>query len=142
MPDESEINGNQEDGVEEFTTGTLYSIAMEEIKGYIEVYLNLARQTNGLTDIKVNNVQSIEQKIVVLGGIGSSLNPYGVSAEDVVREWQRMRAIPFSTEEAITKGVYIRLRSRSEKLLDQLKQATEDFTKFDPAYIVTMILSL
>lgn len=135
MPDGFDKDGEVEDNVEEFAPGTLYSIAMEEMKDYIEVYLGLIRQTNGLTDIKVDNVQSLEQKIVVLGGIDSLLNVFEVTAEVVVQEWQHMRAIPFNIEKAITKGVYIRLRNRSEKLLDQLEQATEGFTMFSPTYI-------
>ena len=135
MQDEFEKDGEQKTNLEELVPGTLYNIAMEEMKDYIEVYLELTRQTNGLTDIKVDDVQSLEQKIVVLGGIGSLLNPLQATAEVVVQEWQRTRAVPFSIEPAITKGVYIRLRNRSEKLLDQLEQATNGFTKFDPAYI-------
>ncbi len=135
MPDGFDKDGEVEDNVEEFAPGTLYSIAMEEMKDYIEVYLGLIRQTNGLTDIKVDNVQSLEQKIVVLGGIDSLLNVFEVTAEVVVQECQHMRSIPFNIEKAITKGVYIRLRNRSEKLLDQLEQATEGFTMFSPTYI-------
>ncbi|HEY0756391.1 MAG TPA: hypothetical protein VGD98_20720, partial [Ktedonobacteraceae bacterium] len=71
----------------------------------------------------------------ILGGIDSLLNPFNATSESVVQEWQRMRAIPFNLETAITKGVYIRLRSRSEQLLDQLDRATEGFTTFSPTYI-------
>lgn len=108
---------------------------MEEIKRYIAVYLELSRQTNGLTDFKVGNLQTIEEKIIVLGGIGSPINPYEASAEAVVEEWQHMRAVPFIVEEAITRGVYIRLRNEVNVLLLQLQQATKGFTTFDPAYI-------
>src|SRR6185312_2366334 len=134
---QNELSGNSEQKAhrEDFASGTLYGIAMEEMKDYIEVYLELTRQTKGLTDISANNVESIEQKIVVLGGLGSLLDPYQVSSEAVVQEWQHMRAIPFSIEQAITKGVYIRLRDRSEKLLNQLWQVTAGFTKFGASYI-------
>ncbi len=135
MQDELDDNNQLKEIAEEIVTGTLYSIAMEEMKNYIEVYLDLTRQTNSLTDIKVDNIQSIEQKIIILGGIDSLLNPFNATSESVVQEWQRMRAIPFNLETAITKGVYIRLRSRSEQLLDQLDRATEGFTTFSPTYI-------
>jgi hypothetical protein len=135
MLDEFDKDNEAGGSTEEFAPGTLYGIAMEEMKDYIEVYLGLIRQTNGLTDIQVNNVQSLEQKIVVLGGIDSLLNAFEATPQAVVQEWQPMRAMPFNIEKAITKGVYIRLRNRSEKLLDQLEQATEGFTKFSPTYI-------
>lgn len=121
---------------EDLVPGTLYSIAMEEMKHYIAVHLELARKTNGLTDIKPENVQNLEQKIVVLGGIGSLLNPFQATDEAVVQEWQRMQAVPFSIELAITKGVYIRLRNISEQFLDQLEQATRGFSIFEPKYIL------
>jgi hypothetical protein len=84
------------------------------MKHSIDVYLDLTRHTNGLTAIEPHHVQTLEQKMVILGGIASPLDPAVVSAEQVVQEWQRMRAVPFAIELAITKGVYIQLRGRTE----------------------------
>lgn len=135
MQDGFDINDEQDGIAEEFAPGTLYSIAMEEMKEYIEVYLELTRQTNSLTAVKTDDVQNLEQKIVVLGGLDSLLDPFQATAESVVQEWEHMRAIPFNTEKAISRGVYIRLRNRSEKLFDQLERATDGFTNFSPVYI-------
>ncbi len=121
--------------IEEGIPNTLYSIAMAEMKKYIEVYLELTRQTKGLTDINTSHVQGTEQKIVVLGGIGSPLDPFTSNAESVVQEWQRMRTIPFVVELAITKSVYIRLREKCQELLNQLESATAGFNEFNSAYI-------
>jgi len=129
-------NSKVDDGKEDVLAGTFYNIATEEMKRYIEIYLELTRQTNGLTNVKAEHIRDIDQKIVVLGGIGSLLNPDSVTSEVVALEWERMRAVPFDIERAVTKGVYIRLRSRSEILLNQLERDTEGFTKFSSAYII------
>jgi hypothetical protein len=46
-----------------------------------------------------------------------------------------MQAIPFDVESAITKGVYIKLRSRVEKLLNELYNLTKGFEEFSSDYI-------
>jgi len=114
---------------------TLYGLAMQAINDYIQVYLTLTQQTKAFTDVQLDHVQSFDQKLVILSGIGSPLDPSVVSAADVVNEWQRMRAIAFDAESAITPGVYIQLRGRVEGLLADLERATAAFARFDPVYI-------
>ncbi len=114
---------------------TLYGLAMQAINDYIQIYLALTQQTKAFTDVQLDHVQSFDQKLVILAGIGSPLDPAVVSAADAVNEWQRVRAIAFDAESAITPGVYIQLRGRVEGLLAGLERATEGFTQFDPAYI-------
>ena len=117
------------------TPGTLYALAMEGIQQYIRIYLELTRQTIGFAAIQPEHVQSFEQRLVVLAGINSPLNPSTASPEAVIQEWQHMQAMPFDIELAITKGVYIQLRSRVGQLLDELNKATNGFLRFDPLYI-------
>ncbi len=131
-PDEAEQMMEQ---AGEEITGTLYSLAMRAIKDYIAVYLQLSQQTSRFTVVQPEHVQSLAQKIVLLGGIDSPLDPLTATPEQTVQEWQHMQAIPFEAELAITKGVYIQLRERTRELLEELARATEGFLQFDPAYI-------
>ncbi len=120
---------------EEANIGTLYGLAKEAMKDYVQVYLELTRNTSGLANILPEHVQEFAQKLVVLSGIDSSLEPVSSSAEQVVQEWRRRQAVPFDVESAITKGVYIQLRNRVENLLDELEQATKGFLEFHSSYI-------
>jgi len=105
------------------------------MRRYVKIYLELARKTQGLANLEPAHLPAFEQKVVVLGGIGSPLDPASLSPSQVVDEWLRMQAVPFEVELAVTKGVYIELRDRVETLVEELEQATEKFLKFDPNYI-------
>ncbi len=130
-----EPNDRSEGHGKQAPTDTLYALAMKAMKQYIDVYLELSRTTNNLTQVGPNDVQDFVHRFIVLGGINSPLDPSSVDPEQVVQEWQRMRAIPFDVESAVTKGVYIQLRNRTENLLDELGEATQAFLEFDPVYI-------
>ena len=119
----------------EKTGSTLYEIALESMREYIQVYLDLARRTNAFTAIQPDNIQEYHQRVIVLGGINSPLDPSTISSEEVVQEWQSMRAVPFQVELAITRGVYIPLRNRTDQLIEQLDHDTSGFLEFDPHYI-------
>jgi hypothetical protein len=120
---------------EEINNDTLYFIAREAMKNYVQVYLELSKQTSGFANIQLEQIQNFEQKLIILSGIDSSLNPEESNASEVVQEFSRMQAIPFDVELAITKGVYIKLRSRVEKLLNELYTLTKGFQEFSSDYI-------
>ncbi len=114
---------------------TLYSLAGRVMRRYVRIYLELARKTQGLAHLEPAHLPDFEQRMIILGGIGSPLDPANLSPDQVVDEWLRMQAVPFEIELAVTKGVYVKLRDRVETLVEELEQATESFLKFDPGYI-------
>jgi len=113
----------------------LYALADRVMRRYIKVYLEMARTTKGFTNVEQMNLPDFEQKAILLGGIGSPLDPASVSSERAAEEWLRMQAVPFEVERAVTKGVYIKLRRRVEVLVEKLEQTTASFMEFDPAFI-------
>jgi hypothetical protein len=126
-------SSNGEEGQE--LNGTLYALAMDAIKDCVAIYLELAEQTKNFNSLAVENLKTEKQRIVVLGGLGSPLDHQKATAEDVLKEWQHMRAVPFDVESAVTKGVYLLLRERTSQLLTELEAATDGFMRFAPDYI-------
>jgi len=120
---------------EEAAKGTIYALAMEAMKEYIEVYLALAKETHGLEVIEAQHLQTPDRRLVLLAGLNSSLPVEAVTPEQVVNEWQHMRAIPFDVETAITKGVYAQLRARIATMVGELASETKGFLHFESAYI-------
>ena len=108
---------------------TLYTLADRVMRRYIKIYLQLARNTNGFSTLQESHLPDIEQRTIMLGGIGSPLAPVSVSANEVVAEWLRMQAVPFEVELAITKGVYIELREKVSGLVGELENATSNLYK-------------
>ncbi|MEA5575007.1 hypothetical protein [Anabaena sp. UHCC 0451] len=99
------------------SSGTLYAIAMDFMKGYIDVYLKLVNETKGFAIVEAKDAQDYEQKLIILTGINSNLDPKNATAIDVVQEWQRRQAIIFDVEASITKGVYIKMREVAQTLI-------------------------
>lgn len=116
-------------------TVTLYALADAAMRRYIEVYVELARVTKGFTDLEQVHLSGLEQRAVVLGGIGSPLDPADTFSDQVIEERLRMQAVPFEVERAITRGVYIELRQRVKGLVEELEQASAGFMEFDSTFI-------
>ena len=119
----------------EESSSTLYGIAMNLMKGYIDVYLKLVNETKGFALVEPKDTQEYEQKLIILTGINSNLNPINSTADDVVQEWERRQAIIFDVEASITKGVYIKMREVCKELINELRQMTDNFQVFDANYI-------
>lgn len=119
----------------EESSSTLYGIAMNLMKGYIDVYLKLVSETKGFALVEPKDTQEYEQKLIILTGINSNLNPINSTANDVVQEWERRQAIIFDVEASITKGVYIKMREVCRELINELRQMTDNFQVFDANYI-------
>jgi hypothetical protein len=115
------------------TTETLYQIADAEIRLCIETYLQLAKVTKGLADIRPDHLADERARVILLAGLGVHRPNYDTAA--AVEEWRRRQAIPFDLEAAITAGVYRDIRACGVRFLDQIEKATENFTRFDPAFI-------
>ena len=114
---------------------TLYAAAGAAMAEIILVYLALAARTDGFNRIEVGHVTDVVERRIVLGGINSPLDEEQVSNEEVVNEWARMQAVPFSVENAVTRGVYIKLRARVTELLERMESQTNGFTRFDAAFV-------
>ena len=112
---------------------TLYQIADEEMREFIETYLILASATNGMATVAPKDLVDERARIVVMAGLG--IRPREMSAEEVYEEWTRRQALSFDLETAITSGVYLHLRKVSDVLFDELKVATTGFSQFSPDYI-------
>ena len=69
------------------SNGTLYALAMECIKDCISVYLALVENTKGFNALTLDHLKTEKERVVVLGGIGSSLELGKASPEAVLKEW-------------------------------------------------------
>jgi hypothetical protein len=112
---------------------TLYTIAGDEIRECINVYLVLASDTNGLTSITSGDLQDERARNILLAGLGAVHSE--MNAVEAAEEWKRRQAIPFNLEAGITFGVYRSIRRRSIELFDSVEKATFNFTEFKPEYI-------
>ena len=112
---------------------TLYQIADAEIRRCIDVYLELATASNGLTAICPTHLADERAKVIVMMGFG--LTPRAATAEEVCTEWQRRQALPFDLETVITAGVYSNLRAVGDEFFDELSVATGGFSRFDPDHL-------
>ena len=113
---------------------TLYQIADTEIRHCIDVYLELAAVSNGLTTIRPEHLATEHAKSIVMAGFGFT-SP-DMTAEEIYLEWQRRQALPFDLETAISTSVYSNLRTFGGKFFDDLSAGTERFSNFDTDYIV------
>jgi hypothetical protein len=109
---------------------TLYAVAGEAMDAEIEVYLDLATATDGFSRLSAADTDSVAKRRIVLGGIGSPLSPDDTTPEQVVDEWIRTQSVPFNVENAVTTGVYLRLRERVSELLSELSDQTDGFISF------------
>ncbi|HLO86807.1 MAG TPA: hypothetical protein VK203_17650 [Nostocaceae cyanobacterium] len=126
---ESNLDNEQE------SNSTLYAVAMESIKKYIKIYLDLAKETKGFAVVEVQHIQTYEHKLIILAGISSNLDAVKVSAEAVVQEWERRQALIFDVEKSVTQGVYLKMREVAGEMITQLRQSTNDFQDLDVNYI-------
>lgn len=112
---------------------SLYRLADQEIRRCIDAYLELAQASNGLTAILPEHLSDGRAKVIVMAGLGIALRP--AAPEEVHAEWKRRQALAFDLETAITAGVYTGLRTLAESLYEEVKSATDSFTRFEPAYL-------
>jgi len=112
---------------------TLYQVADEEIRKCINDYLVLINETNNLSNITVDSLDT-EKKIVILLS-GKGIQQIKHSPKEAIDEWNRRIAIPFDIENSITTSVYKNIRALGAELFDILAKDTKNYTVFDPDYI-------
>jgi hypothetical protein len=137
MQDDLGFPETETEGVERDSSGreTLYGLATSAMRYYIPIYLELTSKTKGFGDIKAEHVTTEDQRLIILSGINSPLNPHTTNGSQVVDEWQRFKAITFDIENAVTRGVYLQLREMTGNLLTELEAETNHFKEFRPEYI-------
>lgn len=116
---------------------TLYELAGEEMQRLIAIYLGLVERTNGLASVGPDDVRGLDERRIVLAGLGAGENAGDVTSEFVAEEVQRRAAVQFDVEVAITTGVYLVLRERAAAQLQALAVETQEFGAIDAEYIRT-----
>ncbi len=112
---------------------TLYQLADAEIRSCIADYLDLAADTKGFTAVAVSAVDTPRKAVILLAGLNAAVDD--VSAENTVLEWERRRAVPFDVEAGITAGVYTNIRGAGIRYLEEIKEGTEGFSRWEPNFI-------
>lgn len=112
---------------------TLYQLADAEMRLCIADYLSLAEGTEGFTSVSVEVIDSPRKAIILLAGMNAPLEDF--APENVVREWQRRKAIPIDIEAGITAGVYMNIRGAGALYLDEVKTGTDGFRSWSPDFI-------
>lgn len=120
---------------QERENGSLYALATDAMKDCISIYLDLVEKTKNFNHMRTEYFQNSKARVIFIGGLSSPMSAEAATPESVLQEWERMRAVPFDVESAITRGVYILLRKRTAELLDELAEATDGFLNFDANYI-------
>lgn len=112
---------------------TLYQLADAEIRSCVADYLVLSMDTRGFSDVLESSIDSPRKGVILLAGINASTED--VSAENVVREWQRRKAIPLDVEAGVTEGVYMNIRGAGIRYLEEVRAGTNGFRKWPPDFI-------
>jgi len=81
---------------------TLYQVTDEEIRKCINDYLVLINETNNLSNITVDSLNTEKKIVILLSGKGIQQIKHSPEAID---EWNRRIAIPFDIENSITTSV-------------------------------------
>lgn len=99
-------------------------------------YLELLKNTDGLTSIKSSDLESSETSLLFAGGIGSNI-PEGCDdvPQFLISERERKSAINFDVETAVCIGVYNSIRPHAQALYAAAKEETNNFSNFDPEKI-------
>lgn len=108
---------------------TLYQIALEAMNQSINIYLQLSKVTNGLTNITVDSLEHIESKQLFLTGLG--VKNLHISSSEAVEEWKRRQALKFDLESAVTFSVYRNIRNVGSNFFQEVEEITEGFKQFD-----------
>ena len=112
---------------------TLYQLADAEIRSCIADYLSLAAATEGFTIVSVDAVDTPRKAMILLAGMNAPLEDF--VPENVVREWQRRKAIRMDIQAGITAGVYMNIREAGALYLNEVKAGTDGFRNWPPDFI-------
>ncbi len=114
---------------------TLYELAGEEMQRLITIYLRLLEETNGLANVGAFDVAGVDERRIILAGLGALEDAEAVDGAFVAQEVQRRSAVPFDVESGITTGVYLVLRERVARQIESLADETDGCQRIDAAYV-------
>jgi hypothetical protein len=114
---------------------TLYELAGEEMQRLIAIYLRLLEETNGLASVAASDVAGVDERRIILAGLGALEDAEAVDGAFVAQEVQRRSAVPFDVESGITTGVYRVLRERVSRQIESLADETDGFRRIDAGYV-------
>jgi hypothetical protein len=79
---------------------TLYQVADDEIRKCIDDYLILIDETNNLSNVSIDSLNTQRKIVILLSGKGVQKINHG--SKEAINEWNRRKAIPFDIESRIT----------------------------------------
>ena len=112
---------------------TLYKLADAEIRTCVADYLALSADTMGFTVISARAINSPRKAVILLSSINAPIED--ISAEYVVSEWARRKAVPMDIEAGVTAGVYVNIRSAGARYLQEVREGTNGFRRWSPDFI-------
>ncbi|HDN25793.1 MAG TPA: hypothetical protein ENG03_01590 [Thioploca sp.] len=111
---------------------TIYQLAKEAMTVEIERYLNLLNLSNGLENVQEAHLLELDTAKLFAAGIGVEfLENDSDLAKKLIEERRRKSAVPFDVEQAVTMGVYNKVRLHVITLFEVAEQLTNGFTTFD-----------
>lgn len=110
---------------------SLSEIAKEEMNRILAIYLKISEETFGFNQLNIEHFCNSDVKQIVLAGFGSPLASAVISPKEAWNEWDRRKAIQFDVEEAVTLGVYLKIREKAKNLLDEIDSKTNGFSTWD-----------
>ena len=111
---------------------TIYQEAADAMNIEIQRYLNLLTLSNGLEDMREEYLSEPDTAKLFAAGIGAEwLENESDLAKQLIAERQRKSAVPFDVEQAVTVGVYNRVRPHVATLFEKAKKLTNRFTTFE-----------
>lgn len=133
MQNEPDLESNA--AAAEVESATFYRIAGGAMKTYIRRYLELSKKTRGFQAYEGVTLADREEKLILIAGYKLPLDPGSANQDEILNEIQRMPAVNIETEEAITRGVYEKVREYSVVLVERIWTISKECTQFSPELI-------
>lgn len=119
----------------EADSASFYRVAGDAMKAFIKRYLALSKQTHGFLIYQGLTLSDRDDKLILIAGYKLDLNPDTATTAAILNEIQRNSALVIETEEAITRGVYEKVREYAAKLVEKLWLLTDGCKTFSPELI-------
>ena len=108
---------------------TLYEYAGKMMQQSIGHYFELVEKTNNFTDFKIECFDTDYARQMILAG--KSQEYIGLDAKQCLDAVERVSAIPFDIEKGVSAFVYENSRLHIQKLIDEAKLLTNDYSSID-----------
>lgn len=108
---------------------TLYEYAGKMMQQSIGHYFELVEKTNNFTDFKIECFDTDYARQMILAG--KSQEYIGLDAKQCLDAVERVSAIPFDIEKGVSAFVYENSRLHIQKLIDEAKLLTNEYSSID-----------